>query len=226
MRRLVLFAKRPRRGRVKTRLRPPLTADEALGLYRAFLHDQVRFLRGFAGHCDLELRLDGPLRPGERLCPDGVRVVVQGPGDLGRRLLRAFRGARRDGAAATVVIGADAPTLPAGLVREAFAALEGGAAATVAPAADGGYVLIGMRRPWPALFHRVPWGGPRVFAVTLARARQIEISLRQLAGWYDVDDAGTLRRLQAELRQPTARRRAPATARYLRGLDRAGRSVV
>lgn len=216
MRHLLLFARRPLLGRVKTRLVPHLDATRVLALYRAFLEDQVRFVHGLAGQCRGELWWDGPAEPGAP--PDSVGATLamreQGHGDLGRRLLEAFRDSRRRGARATVVIGADSPTLPAGHVLDAFAALEAGADAVCAPAEDGGYVLLGLRRPRAELFAGVAWGGPEVLRSTLERAREAAIDLRLLEPWYDVDGPEDLRRLSREL-ACGARHRAPASARCL-----------
>ena len=219
MHRLVLFARRPRRGRVKTRLVPTLDADQALTLYRAFLADQLRFLRGFGRSCDLELCLDGPWPTAAATALRGVRVTFQGRGELGARLLRCFRRGARDGAESVVVIGSDSPTLPAARVRQAFTSLERGSPLVVAPAADGGYVLIGAREPYPSLFRDIPWGGPDVARLTLERARDAGLRARRLRRWYDVDDAEGLRHLCRELRSHAARRRAPATARAVARLE-------
>ncbi len=221
MQRLVLFAKRPRLGQVKTRLAPPLAPEQALELYRAFLDDQIGFLRSFGDRCDVELCLDGPWTADAALrrSVGDLRPTRQGPGDLGRRMLRAIERASREGSRATVVIGADAPTMPADHVVEAFDELRRGAPGVITPAADGGFVLIGLRRPEPALFRDVPWGCPEVLDVTLERAREAGIELRQLRPWYDIDDAAGLCRLRDELAAPTGAARAPATARVLARLD-------
>jgi rSAM/selenodomain-associated transferase 1 len=220
MPRLVLFAKRPRPGHVKTRLIPAIGRDRALVLYRAFVADQLRFLRSFRRECDVELCADGPWSPDPEFDPllGSVTVTRQGAGDLGRRLLRCFERARAEGARATVVLGTDSPTLPAGHVREALDALDSGAPAVVCPASDGGYVLVGLLRPLAELFREVPWGGPDVLAVTFARARSHGIALRTVTPWYDIDDADDLERLRNELAAPAARRRAPATTRALAGM--------
>ena len=221
MQRLVLFAKRPRLGHVKTRLVPPLRPEQALRLYRAFLDDQIRFLRSFGDRCDLELCLDGPWTTDAALrrSVGDLLPTRQGPGDLGRRMLRAMERASRDGSRATVLIGADAPTMPAGHVVEAFDELRRGAPGVITPAADGGFVLIGLRRPEPPLFREVPWGGPEVLGVTLERARAAGIDLRQLRPWYDIDDEADLCRLRDELAEATGAGRAPETARVLARLD-------
>ncbi|HXV76500.1 MAG TPA: TIGR04282 family arsenosugar biosynthesis glycosyltransferase [Candidatus Polarisedimenticolaceae bacterium] len=213
---LLLFGKRPRRGRVKTRLVPPLTDEHALRLYRAFLVDQLRFVRGFHG-VRAAWVADGPLdAASDRELPiDGVERLEQGEGDLGARLRRAFAAATRRGAGPTVVIGTDSPTLPETHVLRAFELLESGAPAVMAPSYDGGYVLIGCVGSRSELFERVPWGGPAVAETTRRRAVQAGIALHTIDPWYDVDDREGLDRLRRELRDPSAARRAPRTARAL-----------
>ncbi len=226
--RLLLFAKRPRPGKAKTRLSPPLEQGDALALYRAFLADQLRLLAAFRSACEVELALDGPWEPcdGARPSFPGLRVSEQGPGDLGQRLLRAFARCAAEGADATVVVGADSPTLPFEHVGKAFEALREGAPGVIAAARDGGYVLLGLREPHPALFGGIAWGGADVFAATCRRASENGIDLVRLDPWYDIDDARGIERLRHELARAAARRRAPATARLLDGLDaRRGRVI-
>jgi glycosyltransferase A (GT-A) superfamily protein (DUF2064 family) len=103
-------------------------------------------------------------------------------------------------------------------VSAAFAALERRDSVVVVPADDGGYALIGLRRPVPAIFRGVPWGGPHVLGATRRQAAAAGLAWVDLEPWYDVDDAAGLRRLGADLRGATAARRAPATVRLL--LDR------
>lgn len=217
LRRLLLFAKLPVLGNVKTRLIPPLAPKQALELYRAFLSDQSSFLQSFRDVAEVELYLDGP---GEREAPsglgaEGLRVTEQSPGDLGQRMLRAFQRSWQEGARSTVVIGADAPTLPRRHVLEAFRILESGAPAVIGPAEDGGYVLLGLRQPLAELFRDIPWGTARVLRTTRLRALAGGVELAELASWYDVDEARDLGRLQLELALPGGLERAPATARLL-----------
>lgn len=215
MERLVLFAKRPVLGRVKTRLVPPLTAKHALLLYRAFVCDQLRFVASLAGPTrEVEVCLDG--KPGDAASfrpPGDLLVTSQGPGDLGERMHRAFTRACEAGARSTVIVGADAPSLPRSLVEAAYARLRAGDRAVVVPAEDGGYVLIGLREPISALFRAIPWGGPEVLATTRARAATSGTRLCELGSWHDVDTADDLVRLAADL--VAAPDRAPVTARVL-----------
>jgi len=219
MQRLVLFAKRPRLGHVKTRLVPPLTAEQALELYRAFLIDQLGLLDAFRSRCAPELCLDEDWEPDRETAGGTVRRTEQGDGDLGSRMLRCLRRATGEGAERIVIVAADSPTLPATHVERAFDALAGGAEVVLAPAFDGGYVLIGLRRPVPELFCDMPWGGPEVLRITLERARDAGIETLVIDPWYDVDDGKGLGRLRSDLRDPEMAARAPATARALARID-------
>jgi len=222
MQRLVLFARLPRLGRVKTRLIPTLGAEGALMLYRAFLVDQLSFLRVFRADHDLELCADGPWEDDPDLDPllEGIQLTLQGSGDLGRRMLRCFRRARREGAGSTLILGADAPTLPENRIVDGFRRLEGGAQAVVCPARDGGYVLVGLVKTRPELFCEVPWGSPRVLRVTLSRAHDAGIDVHQLEPWYDVDGGEDLPGLRDDLSHGGAGARAPETRRCLARLAR------
>lgn len=219
MRRLLLFARRPLLGRVKTRLSPPLSAEQVLSLYRAFLTDQASFLQRLGNCCSPEVWLDGRWSPGrdDPFAAAGLPLREQGQGDLGARLLHAFGRCHLEGAGAVVTIGADSPTLPEQFVHDAFSALEQGADAVAAPAIDGGYVLIGMRQPQAALFDDIPWSSPDVMRVTSERAAAAAIDLRMLDPWYDVDEPGALARLARDV-SGAGIRRAPATATALAAL--------
>jgi rSAM/selenodomain-associated transferase 1 len=117
------------------------------------------------------------------LAPPGWRVILQRGDDLGARIQAAAEDA---GAGATVVIGSDAPTMPASRLLDAFAALEG-SDAVFGPAEDGGYYLVGLRGPQPALFAKIPWSTPEVMAETRRAAKEAGIAIAELAPWYDVD---------------------------------------
>jgi len=217
VRHLILFARRPSLGCVKTRLEPALGPESVLRLYRGFLIDQIGLLHSLRDVCNVELSLDEPWEPDAPVATllAGIRRTVQGPGDLGRRLLRAVERSHRDGYAATVLIGADSPTLPRARVIDAFSSLEHDGEAVISPARDGGFVLIGMRRPFAALFEHIPWGGDRVLEATRNQAARAKIDLREIPGWYDVDDAVGLQQLRADLTRPADAERAPATVAAL-----------
>jgi len=206
--RLILLARAPSLDRVKTRLTPPLSKEQALALHVAMLEDQIRFVAGLrAPSREAELCLDTEWSPASSL--PAIRRTSQGDGDLGARMARALTRAFEEGAGAAVIVGGDAPTLPAALVEEAFAALASGARAVVTPALDGGYVLIGATPPPPPLFAGVPWGTAEVLDATRRLARGASIVLHETRAWGDVDTIADLRRLSVEIRADPER--APST---------------
>ncbi len=207
---LGVFAKQPVPGRVKTRLCPPLAAVEAAGLYRVCLEETVAALG--QGDWDLVVFYAGDKDYFRSAFP-GVTLIPQGEGGLGERLERAFLALFARGYPAAAMIGSDSPDLPPRLVGEAFAALENSRFVT-APSSDGGYVLVGQRGHHPELFRDIPWSTPQVLEATRWRAAELGIGYREVAGWEDVDDLASLRRLLQ--RSP-----ASATARHaLRHLAR------
>lgn len=213
MRRLLLFARRPRLGKVKTRLCPPLDPEQALSLYRAFLTDQIDLLRRCSADYRAEIWWDGPRdEPLDGFDLDGIAQREQTDGDLGTRLVHACGGEPGP----IVVIGSDSPTLGRNAIDRAFASLSELRPLVLMPAMDGGYVLIGLWRNNPEVFHDIPWGGPDVAEATLERARDCGLRVEVLPQGYDVDDASGLRRLEADLSHPEVAARAPATHRALR----------
>lgn len=213
MSRILLFARRPQLGKVKTRLCPPLTPEQALSLYRAFLSDHLDLLRTCAAHGRPEVWWDAPLEAAEYgLDTSGLTEHVQPSGDLGERLAHAF-GAEETPA---VAIGADSPTLGSRAIENALETLSASRPLALMPALDGGYVLLGLWRMRSEIFRDVPWGTEDVADVTLANAERAGVPVTLLPAGYDVDDADGLRRLEHDLAYPEIAARAPATARSLR----------
>jgi uncharacterized protein len=199
MRAIAVFAKSPLPGRVKTRLSPPLTVEEAVRVAWICLGETVRRVvprpsvaRGF-------LFLEGPLSPEIRYLASErhLTVIPQCSGDLGARLGAAFRFLQSRGARQVIAIGSDTPHLDPDLVRESFEALEENDL-VIGPAEDGGYYLIGTRGPTEGIFDSIAWGTDSVFRATLDRARILRRSVGILPEGYDIDDAATLRRAAQE----------------------------
>lgn len=215
----LLFAKAPAPGRVKTRLSPPFSPEQAAALYRAFAADSLAAAESVAGARTVlayEPHEDWP-------DPSWLRVPApewfpQEGADLGRRLAAATGRAFLDGADRVVVVGSDSPHLPTPLIEEAFARLAT-APLVLGPARDGGYYLVGLREPAPSLFDDVPWSGPDVLKTTLARAAELHWSAHMLDELEDVDDAPSLARMLAAV-QGTAS--APRTQAALAQLSRGG----
>ena len=222
---LVVFAKVPEPGRVKTRLCPPLTPDEAADLYAAFLADALaRYARLGAAPGGPAVRLYAGGAPDAprlaALVPDGVTVHRQSGGGLGARMLRAVVETMAAGHPAAVVVGTDHPTLPDAFVPLAFEALADPLTAVLGPSDDGGYYLLGLNDVAPDLFD-MAYSHPGVFEDTLGRAVDCGLTPVVLPGHYDVDDGPALQRLAAEWR--AGAEVGPRTARALRALTEAGR---
>lgn len=184
-RRLLVFLKVPREGRVKTRLAATLGPAAALDVYRTLL---ATTLDAVAGWREVELRFspDDGLAEVEPLLRPGWSAVGQGDGDLGRRLDRAFVDAFREGARQVFVVGSDCPAMSAADLAAAEEALSS-ADVVVGPAADGGYWLLGLRRPAPFLFRDMPWSTDRVLVETCRRVEAAGLRLAQLRTLSDVD---------------------------------------
>jgi rSAM/selenodomain-associated transferase 1 len=234
---LYVMAKAPVPGRVKTRLCPPLDADQAAALATAFVQDLLGSLR--LDGVETRLAIDeGP--PGdastaalatlERLAhAAGVAVERQGGGDLGERMARLVaRGLSQ--APATVLVGSDVPDLPPAIVSGAFGALAR-ADAVLAASADGGYVLVGATRRHgggatgallDALFSiDAAWSSPDVFSATCASLAKHGCSYETVDAWDDVDDAAALGRLAVRLDSGRSAA-APVTHGWIEGWRRQG----
>ena len=219
---LLVFARVPEPGAVKTRLIPRLGPDGAARLYAAMLGDALDAYAALGVSVRLYLAPgageDAPALP-PALVPPGATVHAQRGDTLGDRMRNAFLDAFAAGAHRAVVIGTDHPTLPSEFVGLAFAHLDAPRAVTIGPADDGGYYLLGMRDFAPALFAGMTYSHPGVFADTLARAAADDREATVLPPWYDVDDPASLGRLRADLAADAAL--APRTRAALAALDAA-----
>ncbi len=216
---LIVFAKVPEPGRVKTRLSPPLDPAEAADLYGAFLHDALdRYARLGAAPDGPAVRLylgGGDGRVPDGLVPPGVTVHPQRGDGLGERMLRAFVETFAAGHDRAVVVGTDHPTLPPAFFALAFDALDDPLTAVLGPSDDGGYYLLGLNDIVPDLFD-MAYSHPDVFQDTLDRVMEVDLTPVVLPAHYDVDDRAALARLAREWRDGADV--GPQTDRMLRTL--------
>ncbi len=192
---LVVFAKRPEPGQVKTRLCPPLTPEQAAGFYAAMLRDVLDTMAAEAPPLGLALRL--AVHPPEALAdpgvpvPPGFEAVAQHGADLSERLDDAARRAHAEGFAPVLLRGSDSPLLDGALLGRALDALLR-CDVVLCPDLDGGYNLVGLRRPLAGLFaHEMSTG--RVLEDTSRRARELGASVELLPGGFDIDTFEDLR---------------------------------
>ena len=201
---IIVFARAPVAGAAKTRLIPRLGAWRAARLHlRLTRHALATARAARCGPVELQLSQRHSLFRGARL---------QRGADLGSRMQRAFAKARRP----AILIGADCPELTAADLRRAMRWLRGGYDAVLAPAEDGGYALVALRRPIPELFQGVEWGSERVYAQTVKKLAAYR--WRALRTVRDVDRPQDLERLRslrfASASGRSARRSADSRGRW------------
>jgi hypothetical protein len=193
--RVAVLAKAPIAGLAKTRLIPVLGPRGSARLQRQFTRHALRCaadagLGPVTLWCtpDVEHRFFRALRRAM-----GVDCQVQADGDLGERMHAAFQAQCAHGP--LLLIGTDCPALRPHDLRAAAQALCDGHDAVFGPAEDGGYVLVGLRSPQPALFSGMAWSTPTVMAETSARASVLGLRVMELATLWDVDVPADLSRL-------------------------------
>lgn len=199
------MAKQPRLGQVKTRLCPPLTPGEAESLYHAFLLDTVRVVQEaclLAGNVTPALAY-APIDAHDyfrAMLPAGFVLLPQRGADLGERLCNLPGQARQLGFRRAAMVSSDSPTLPPSIVARCFQELLlPDVDVALGPCADGGYYLIGLNAPQPALFKGISWSTGSVTAQTLDAARAAGLRVSLLTPWYDADTVEDLHRMWADL---------------------------
>ena len=198
---IAIFCRTPAAGQSKTRLSPPLSAQECAALSACFIRDLAATIQevaqasaavGYAVYTPAGS--EDALR---ELLPANFALLPQGDGDFGVRVAASMRAllAQHPGA---ILVNGDSPTLPAAILSAAIDALSRDVVA-LSPAVDGGYTLIGLSKMHDELFAGIPWSTARVYERTVARAAAIGLPVVNVPGWYDVDDAASLAMLTAEL---------------------------
>ena len=219
MNHLVVFARWPEPGRVKTRLSPPLTAEQACELHRAMLADTLEVGRAASVDRRYLYWADAPPdRPWSAEAREaGYVESLQRGRDLGARLEAVFDDLLAPPGARVAVIGTDCPELPPALLNDAFRCLEAHDL-VLGPTHDGGYYLVGLRRAAPEIFRAIPWGSPTVLATTIERANGRALSVTQLPILGDLDTPADLERLVglSAAREPALPRGTAAALARLR----------
>ena len=187
---VVVFARAPERGRVKTRLAASVGDDLALALYRWLAERVIGALNAGPRRWDLRVAATPAAEAVARWLPEVSDVRPQRGEDLGARMQHALDEALDEGRARVVIVGADCPAVDARRVGEALDALRGGEGG-LGPELDGGYYLIGATRAIP-VFKQVPWGTDAVLERTRQRLRDAAIPWVELAPERDVDRAEDL----------------------------------
>jgi len=212
---LIIFAKEPKKGRVKTRLQDYLSEIQCVNLYKAFLRDTLDLTDKIA--CEHKiLAYDAYGKSPRYLKKIAVRYTFykQKGECLGERMYNAFRFAKDTGASKMVIIGSDSPTLPASSINKAFGLL-GRADVVLGPSLDGGYYLIGLKSPCSGLFKGIAWSSSTVFKDTIKNAQKLKKKVALLDKRYDIDDVRALFRLKNDLSKIRNRSVARWTRKFM-----------
>jgi uncharacterized protein len=210
---LVIMAKAPRPGRVKTRLTPTLSPEAVTAFYRCLLGDTLALARSLD---DVEVAVmcpDSDVSELVQLAGNEVRVVGQKGEGLAAGLTSVFAHFAEDDQRRTIAFNSDSPHLPRAVLEGAFEALTINDV-VVGPTYDGGYYLVGAKGSHPTLFASDGMGTSSALEKLLSRARALGLSVGFADPFYDIDVADDLNRLAAELR--LAPGRAPRTAEWLK----------
>lgn len=226
---LIIFAKEPKKGRVKTRLLEYLSETQCVNLYKAFLKDTLALAERIA--CELKiLAYDSRGKsPGylKKIAPRYTFYKQKGD-SLGERMHNAFKFAKDAGASKMVIIGSDAPIVPASSIKKAFGVLAR-ADLVVGPSLDGGYYLVGLKSPCAGLFKGIIWSSPTVFKDTIKKAQKLKKRAALLGKRYDIDEVRDLFRLKKDLSKLKDRSAARWTKKFMNSVswltDRNGKIV-
>ena len=188
-----IFVKNPAPGKVKTRLLPFVSADEAARLYGAFLRDTIHNVSRIQCHARFIAYWPEEARATvQELAPHGFMLCLQQGANLGQRMSRFFDWCFGHGLERVVLIGSDSPTLPMSFLEDALESLYD-VPVVLGPCYDGGYYLIGLSRAIRGIFDKIDWSSDRVFAQTISRLKKAGEGFRILNPWYDVDTPESLR---------------------------------
>src|SRR4030088_631822 len=210
---LVIMAKAPRPGEVKTRLASSLSPAAVAAFYCCLLDDTLALARSLG---DVEVAImcpDSDVNELAQLAGSEASVIAQKGEGLAAGLTSVFAHFAADHQRRTIAFNSDSPHLPRSVLEDAFETLTGHDV-VVGPTHDGGYYLVGAKAAHPALFDGDGMGTKSALETLLARARGLRLSVGFTDPFYDIDVAGDLTRLAAELR--LAPSRAPRTAVWLK----------
>ena len=210
---VVIAAKPPVPGKVKTRLSPPLSLDQSAQLYRCFLLDTINTVAAIKGvdrfiafypdvsTKDLSFRIVNSVSDSsqDKFLTD-FTLITQNGIDLGERLISIFEQLFSSGYDSVTIIGSDSPNLPVAFIKRSLSNLkESKVDVTLGPCKDGGYYLIGLKVLYDNLFKGISWSTSSVFDETIENIKKLGLGASVLPEWYDIDDNEDLNFLKGEI---------------------------
>jgi uncharacterized protein len=211
---IIIMAKVPEAGKVKTRLQPFLTPAQSAELAECLLQDTINKAKSFRNKLIIAYSPPEKSNFFERF--DDLNLVVQIGENLGERMFNAFDFTFASDLDSVVMIGTDSPTFPPEFIEKAFEYLQQNEA-VLGATEDGGFYLIGLRKSDKRIFENVEWSSAKTFEQTKNNLLKIGFDLAELPVWYDIDNSADLLRLHDEFSQSeTAQKTAPETFRWLK----------
>ncbi len=218
---LIVFAKAPIEGYVKTRLCPPLAPDEAASLHGSLVLDLLERCQSLQG-CDRILAgAPTPEHPffGAMKTRFKIPIWDQVGDDLGARMAHVFQAALGSPYQSVIIIGTDIPGITVSLISMAFKSLQQHDI-VLGPTVDGGYSLIGLRSPIPQLFENIPWSTEKVFSLTQEKANALGLSVKILPMLRDLDTVEDLQAFIKESKDPKKQVFSSRTKNVLQELEK------
>ncbi|MGC2238316.1 MAG: TIGR04282 family arsenosugar biosynthesis glycosyltransferase [Pyrinomonadaceae bacterium] len=213
---IIVMAKVPQAGEVKTRLRPFLSGEQAAMLAVCFLQDTIFNVKNLAENVIVAFTPPDGIEILKDILPTDLILIEQDGSDLSERLEAVIEYAASRKFSPIIIIGADSPTLPFEFIQKAIDVFKNKTDAALGATRDGGFYLIGLRGKHPGLFENVAWSSSLVFGQTRANVERLELSLFRLPDWYDIDTADDLIFLRGKmLDDKELQVRAPRTFQWL-----------
>lgn len=212
---IIIMAKVPISGNVKTRLQDVISPEKCAELAAAFLKDTVNKAKSVCKNTIIAFFPPSEKAELAKILPD-EKIIEQTGENLGERMFNAFEFAFSQKSDAVVMLGTDSPTFPADFIEQAFEFLELETDAVLGKTDDGGFYLIGLRVLPREIFENVAWSSAETFEQVYRNISNLNLHLREVPSWYDVDETQDFERLKKEFRQnANARRRAPQTFEWI-----------
>jgi rSAM/selenodomain-associated transferase 1 len=209
---VIIMAKVPEAGKVKTRLQPRLTPEQSAELAECLLRDTITKVAGEQNQLIIAYSPADGRDFFDQFSQHKIIYLLQKGLDLGERMFNAFDFAFAQKMDSVVMIGTDSPTFPAKYIDNAFEYLES-SDAVLGETEDGGYYLIGLRTLKQEIFENVEWSSPETFKQTAENLRNLGLNVSFLPKWYDVDEPEEFERLIIEFLENPAL--AENTARWI-----------
>lgn len=214
---IIIMAKVPRAGNVKTRLETILSTAERRTLAEAFLSDTIYKAERKCNSIVIAYSPAGEQDYFSRFNCENLIAVEQHGENLGEKMSNAFDFAfEKFPIASVVMIGTDSPTFPAEFLEKAFTALESSAETVLGKSADGGFYLIGLKRNHGRLFEDIEWSTSVVYEQITRNIADLNLNLQTVPEWFDVDTPEDLRQLKKDIfANESSRKCVPQTYRWL-----------